>query len=178
MAHLKCVRLELQQEHVKTWTWVKNYHSGRTCYNVTPGYRGMPADDGVSDGELADWRGGEALLSSSGWQKPQAGKLLHQRHPNEAKWGCWGFRSETRGKYTLVMVVFKPTCIYCVWWHRWRDCRWWRPLLWLLGQPWSMELKCWHDYKKTKKKNKERKIQNIPQSWCFIFPALFLYLVT
>lgn len=46
---------------------------------------------------------------------------------------------------TFVMVVFKPTCISCVWWRRWKDCRWWRPLLWLPGQSWSMVSGCWHD---------------------------------
>lgn len=76
--------------------WFKNYHSSRTFYKVTPGYCGLPADDGVPDGGPADGRGGEALLSSSGRQKPQTGKFLHQRHPNKAKRGCWGFQSETR----------------------------------------------------------------------------------
>lgn len=52
---------------------------------MTPGYSGLPADDGVPNGGLADGGGGETLFSSSGGQKPQAGKLLHQGHPNEAK---------------------------------------------------------------------------------------------
>lgn len=70
---------------------MKNYLSSRTCNKVTPGHRGLSADDGVPDGRLADG-GGEALLSSRGRQKPEAGKLLHQRHPNEAKQGWDVFR--------------------------------------------------------------------------------------
>lgn len=60
------------------------YNSSGTYHNVTPGYRRLPADDGVSIGGLTDG-GGEAFLSWSWGQKPQAGKLLHQRHPSTAK---------------------------------------------------------------------------------------------
>lgn len=49
---------------------------------MSPRRCGLPADDGVPERGLADG-GGDAFLSRSGRQKPQAGNFLCQSHSVE-----------------------------------------------------------------------------------------------
>lgn len=56
------------------------YHSCRSCNKMGPGCRGLPADNRVPEGGLADGGRG-AFLSRSRRQEAQAGELVSQSHP-------------------------------------------------------------------------------------------------
>lgn len=70
----------------------ESYRSCRSRNKVSPGRRGLPADNRVPEGRLADGGRG-AFLSRSRRQEAQAGELVSQSHPEKT-------HSERRDAFT------------------------------------------------------------------------------
>lgn len=119
------------------------YHSCRSCNKMGSWCCGLPADNRVPEGGLADGGWG-AFLSRSRRQEAEAGELVSQSHPETHSKHVDIFTFLHCGVAVSVMSMPMPTstCICCGWWHKWTGCRWSRPLLWLRGRPSSKATGC------------------------------------